>query len=39
MKDKYNDKMSISIDDNNGILADLIDGLKQKETEIKEGES
>ena len=39
MKDKYNDKMSISIDDNNGMLADLIDGLKQKETEREGSES
>lgn len=39
MKEKYNDKMSISIDGNNGMLADLIDGLKQKETEREEGES
>ena len=39
MKEKYNDKMSISIDDNNGILADLIDGLKQKETEREGSES
>ena len=27
-KDRYNDKVSVSIDDNNGMLADLIDGLK-----------
>lgn len=33
LKERYNDKMSISLDDNNGLLADLIDGLKQKGTE------
>ena len=38
MKDKYNDRLSVSIDGGNGMLEELIDGLKQKETGKSENE-